>query len=329
MVIAGGVDFHNGIQDYIMFCSTYALSHKGKCFSFSDEADGIALGEGMAAVVLKRLEDAQADGDKIYGVIEGIAGSSDGKSLGLTAPRKEGQKFALNRAYQRAGISPKEIGLVEAHGTGTVVGDRTELTALEEVYQWAGSSVKQATLGTVKTQIGHTKCAAGVASLIKSVLATQYGVLPPTLNISKPNAKYDNNRSPFMLNNRAIPWQRDTRLAGVSSFGFGGTNYHAVVGNQGLAENLDQMTANLRSHELFSFSAKDVASALAAVQKLIDFIENSTIPLSLASLAWSQFNDNDASLPPQIAIVASDVDDLRKKIISSSSTKSSHWWRLF
>lgn len=322
MVIAGGVDFHNGIQDYIMFCSTYALSHKGKCFSFSDEADGIALGEGMAAVVLKRLEDAQADGDKIYGVIEGIAGSSDGKSLGLTAPRKEGQKFALNRAYQRAGISPKEIGLVEAHGTGTVVGDRTELTALEEVYQWAGSSVKQATLGTVKTQIGHTKCAAGVASLIKSVLATQYGVLPPTLNISKPNAKYDNNRSPFMLNNRAIPWQRDTRLAGVSSFGFGGTNYHAVVGNQGLAENLDQMTANLRSHELFSFSAKDVASALAAVQKLIDFIENSTIPLSLASLAWSQFNDNDASLPPQIAIVASDVDDLRKKLSQAVQQKA-------
>jgi len=322
MVIAGGVDFHNGIQDYIMFCSTYALSHKGKCFSFSDEADGIALGEGMAAVVLKRLEDAEADGDTIYGVIEGIAGSSDGKSLGLTAPRREGQKFALNRAYQRAGISPKSIGLVEAHGTGTVVGDRTELTALEEVYQWAGTDNQSVALGTVKTQIGHTKCAAGVASLIKGVLATQYGVLPPTLNIETPNAKYNPEQSPFALNNRAIPWQSGSRLAGVSSFGFGGTNYHAVVGNNKQVNDLDKMTPNLRSHEWFTFTGDSMQAALASVAKLTHFIEQSTSDLSLANLAWSQFKQNDIAQPVQISIIATDVDDLLTKLKQAAQQKA-------
>src|SRR5690606_7901831 len=114
---------------------------------FDADADGIALGEGVATLVCKRLEDAERDGDRIYAVVKGIAGSSDGRSLGLTAPRKDGQIRAMERAYERAGVSPADIGLVEAHGTGTVVGDRTELASLTEVYTRFGARPGQATLG--------------------------------------------------------------------------------------------------------------------------------------------------------------------------------------
>ena len=126
-MVAGGADLHNGINDFLMFASVHALSPTGQCRPFDANADGIALGEGVAAVVLKRLEDAERDGDRVYAVIKAVGGSSDGKSLGLTAPRREGQLRALERAWERAGISPSSAGMVEAHGTGTVVGDRTEL----------------------------------------------------------------------------------------------------------------------------------------------------------------------------------------------------------
>ncbi|MDR3120824.1 MAG: nitronate monooxygenase, partial [Clostridiales bacterium] len=139
MVVLGGADLHNGINDFLMFSSTYALSKKGRCATFDSGADGIALGEGIGVLILKRLEDAERDGNKIYAVVRGTGGSSDGKSLGLTAPGRRGQIKALERAYANAGVDPSEVGLIEAHGTGTVVGDRTELSALTEVFLSAGT----------------------------------------------------------------------------------------------------------------------------------------------------------------------------------------------
>ncbi|MGO4756344.1 polyketide synthase, partial [Streptomyces sp. 2MCAF27] len=134
LVLCGGADLHNGINDYMLFSSVHALSPTGRSRTFDASADGIALGEGVACVVLKRLADAERDGDRVYGVIKGVGSSSDGRSLGLTAPRPEGQRAALERAYRNARISPADVGLVEAHGTGTVVGDRTELSILTEVF---------------------------------------------------------------------------------------------------------------------------------------------------------------------------------------------------
>src|SRR3979490_1949187 len=152
MVLAGGADFHNGINDFLMFASVQALSPSGRCRSFDADADGVCLGEGIGVVVLKRLSDAVRDGDRIYAVIEGIAGSSDGRGLGLTAPRKEGQKRALERAYWQAGQLPASVGLVEAHGTGTVVGDRTELKTLTEIYNAGGAVAGQAGVGARQEQ---------------------------------------------------------------------------------------------------------------------------------------------------------------------------------
>ncbi|MFI5587591.1 SDR family NAD(P)-dependent oxidoreductase [Amycolatopsis sp. NPDC051758] len=230
LVLCGAVDLHNGIHDYLMFTSAGALSPTGRCRPFDAAADGIALGEGVACLVLKRLDDAERDGDRIYAVVKGVGAASDGKALGLTAPRPEGQHRALDRAYRDARVSPVDVGLVEAHGTGTVVGDATELRTLTGFFTDAGAEPGSCVLGSVKSQIGHTKCAAGLAGLIKAALALWHEVVPPTLHLSKPNAAWDAATSPFTFTTAARPWADPARLAGVSAFGFGGTNFHAVLG---------------------------------------------------------------------------------------------------
>ncbi|WP_409463743.1 SDR family NAD(P)-dependent oxidoreductase [Amycolatopsis sp. GA6-003] len=230
LVLCGAVDLHNGIHDYLMFTAAGALSPTGRCRPFDADADGIALGEGVACLVLKRLADAERDGDRIYAVVKGVGAASDGKALGLTAPRPEGQARALERAYRDAGVSPADVGLVEAHGTGTVVGDATELRTLTRFFAEAGAAPGSCALGSVKSQIGHTKCAAGLAGLIKAVLALWHEVVPPTLHLAKPNPAWDAAASPFSFTTSARPWAAPARLAGVSAFGFGGTNFHAVLG---------------------------------------------------------------------------------------------------
>jgi len=304
MVLCGGADLHNSINDYLMFASVHALSPTGQCHTFDAHADGIVLGEGVACIVLKRVADAERDGDRIYAVIKGVAGASDGKSLGLTAPRQQGQTRALQRAYAQAGISPAEVGLVEAHGTGTVVGDRTELSALTEVFSAAGARPSTCALGSVKSQIGHTKCAAGMAGLIKAALAIHHGVLPPTSNIKAPNPAYQPGTSPFMFLDRARPWIADERVAAVSAFGFGGTNFHAI-----LAQHHAETAAN---HEWPAelFLVRDVAA-----------LERGTgTGARLRDLARTV---GQGSGPIVAAIVADSVDDLRTKLAQARTGKGS------
>ncbi|HEV7759628.1 MAG TPA: beta-ketoacyl synthase N-terminal-like domain-containing protein, partial [Acidimicrobiales bacterium] len=229
VVLCGGADLHNGIQDFLLFTSVHALSTTGQCRTFDASADGIALGEGVACVVLKRLADAERDGDRVYAVIRSVAASSDGRSLGLTAPRQEGQERALHRAYTEAKVDPRDVGLIEAHGTGTVVGDRTELQTLTEIFTQAGMEHASCVIGSVKSNIGHTKCAAGLAGLIKAAKSVYHGVRPPTLNVDQPNQAWDGDSSPFVFLDEARPWMEERRLAGISAFGFGGTNFHVVI----------------------------------------------------------------------------------------------------
>ncbi len=310
MVLAGGVDLHNGINDYLMFSSTHALSRKGRCKTFDKDADGIALGEGIAVVVLKRLEDAKNDGDKIYAVIKGVGGSSDGKSLGLTAPRRSGQLKALERAYEQAGISPADVGLVEAHGTGTVVGDKTEISALTDLMSQAGAIANQTHLGSVKTQIGHTKCAAGLAGLIKVALSLYHGVKPPTLQLENPNPFYKQNSSPFAFNTKAGLWNAEKRIAGVSAFGFGGTNFHTVIeANEG--HTLKQTALKEWSSELFVFKGETYQEALSVLQKTQRLLQENC-DLSLKNIAFSLVNIN--KKPVQLSIVTGDGKELLNTI---------------
>lgn len=232
MMITGGVDTDNSIFAYMCFSKTPAVSPGDKVKPFDADADGMMLGEGVGMLILKRLEDAQRDGDRIYAVIKGVGSSSDGKYKSIYAPRPEGQINALHRAYNEAGISPASIGLIEAHGTGTMVGDPTEFTSITTVFGENNPKKQHIALGTVKSQIGHTKAAAGAASLIKAALALHHKVLPPTINVSKPHPKLNIENSPFYLNTETRPWishPTQPRRAGVSAFGFGGTNYHVVL----------------------------------------------------------------------------------------------------
>jgi acyl transferase domain-containing protein/NAD(P)H-dependent flavin oxidoreductase YrpB (nitropropane dioxygenase family) len=307
MVLCGGADLHNSINDYLLFSSVHALSPSGQCHTFDADADGIVLGEGVACVVLKRLADAERDGDRIYAVIKGVAGASDGKSLGLTAPRKDGQVRALDRAYKMSGISPSQVGLVEAHGTGTIVGDRTELATLTEVYQKAGAGRAGCVLGSVKSQIGHTKCAAGMAGLIKATLAVHHGVLPPTLNIKKPNPAWDRESSPFVFLDQARPWPTEDRVAAVSAFGFGGTNFHAVLAShRGGSRAGDAWPA-----ELVLFRGDDRAAALASVERLQRLLAKDPA-LRLRDVARSVCAAGRG--PVWIAVVADSIEDLRAKL---------------
>lgn len=315
VVLCGGADLHNGINDYVLFSSVHALSPTGRSRAFDSSADGIALGEGVACVVLKRLADAERDGDRIYGVIKGVGSASDGRSLGLTAPRPEGQRTALERAYRNAGVSPADVGLVEAHGTGTVVGDRTELTVLSEVFDAAGARPGGCVLGSVKSQIGHTKCAAGLAGLIKTVLALYTGVRPPTLHVDRPNKAWEEGGSPFVFHRRALPWAApaEQRLAGLSAFGFGGTNFHVVLAAHADGvppeQGLDAWPA-----ELFTFRGRDTAAAHRAIEELLKAAEADGRPWRLRDLALSAARRSDrcdpSREPVRVAVVATDVEGL-------------------
>jgi len=233
VVILGGVDTVQNPFTYLAFSKTQAFSHRGRCRPFDVGADGIVISEGAAAIVLKRLADAERDGDRIYAVLKGVGASSDGRVRGLTAPVVDGQLRALSRAYAKSAVSPASVGYVEAHGTGTALGDVVEVEALGKIFRDAGAAQRQCVVGSVKSLIGHTKCAAGLAGLINTSLALYHKVYPPTIGIETPNPKLDLHDGPFRLCTQAQPWLHAhpdrPRRAGVSAFGFGGTNFHAVL----------------------------------------------------------------------------------------------------
>ncbi len=232
MMITGGVDADNSPFMFMCFSKTPAFSRSGRIRPFDEKADGTLVGEGLGMIVIKRLEDAERDGDRIYAVIRGIGSSSDGRYKSIYAPRPEGQARALRRAYEEAGFPPESVRLIEAHGTGTPAGDPAELEALRSLFP-AEEKQQYIALGSVKSQIGHLKGAAGAASLIKTTLALYHKILPPTINVERPNPKLELEQSAFYINTEARPWINaegaPPRRAGVSAFGFGGTNFHVVL----------------------------------------------------------------------------------------------------
>ena len=232
MAITGGIDTFNDIFMYMCFSKTPALSPTGASRPFSAGADGTILGEGLGVLVLKRLADAQRDGDNIRAVIRSIGSSSDGKGNAVYAPSSAGQVRCLMSAYEQAGIGPETIELVEAHGTGTKVGDAVEARALDQVYREGKKEGTWCALGSVKSMVGHTKAAAGIAGLIKAALALDHKVLPPTIKVDRPLSDIEPGKAAIYVNTEKRPWlaRKDhPRRAGVSAFGFGGSNFHCVL----------------------------------------------------------------------------------------------------
>lgn len=302
---------------YLAFSKTHALSPRGQCRPFDATGDGIVLSEGISTVVLKRLADAERDGDRIYAVIRGIGSSSDGRAKGLTAPLAEGQLRALRRAYEGSGLSPARVELVEAHGTGTVAGDDTEAKALNQVFREAGAEPRSCAIGSVKSMIGHSKCAAGMAGLIKTSLALHHKVLPPTL-VETPNPKCGFGEGPLYLNGEARPWIKgsgETRCAGVSAFGFGGTNFHVVLEEYEGA--IGQEAAACLAHwpaDLLVWRRPTPAAILAEVEQCLDGIGRGATPDpgDLALSLWKA--DRGETAQPVLAIVATSLDDLKDKL---------------
>jgi acyl transferase domain-containing protein len=230
LVLSGGSDHFQEPSLYVKFCRLGALSATGSR-PFDAQADGFVMGEGCVVFLLKRLADAQRDGDRVHAVIRGIGSSSDGSGKGITAPRADGQVAAITRALEAAGLAPSDIDAIEAHGTGTVVGDATEITALAQVFRDAQGP--KVALGSVKSNIGHLKSAAGAAAMLKAVLALGHATLPPTIGVRRPNPMFEEEgvRVEPVLVARAWPARATSapRRIGVSGFGFGGTNFHVVL----------------------------------------------------------------------------------------------------
>ncbi|MDX3855746.1 SDR family oxidoreductase [Streptomyces sp. AK02-01A] len=317
LVISGGVDTANDIGMFMCFSKTPALSPSGDCRPFSDAADGTMLGEGIAMYALKRLADAERDGDRVYAVIRGIGTSSDGKSTAIYAPLAEGQARALRRTYEEAGYGPGTVELMEGHGTGTAAGDAAEFAALRQVYDESDRKDRQwCAIGSVKSQIGHTKCAAGATGLLKAVLALHHKVLPPTIKVDRPNPALATGDSPFYVNTRTRPWVRSAghpRRASVSSFGFGGSNFHVTLEEytpSGQSAGRTAWRTRTAPTELVLFSGPSPDSLLE---------QKGDSGRSLAEIAresQARFRASDAA---RLAVVASDTDDLSEKVAQAAA----------
>jgi len=305
LVLTGGVDALNDVMMYMCFSKTPAFSQTGDCRPFSDAADGTIIGEGVGMLALKRLSDAERDGDEIHAVIRGLGSSSDGRASSVYAPRSEGQAKALRRAYERAGYEPSTVGLLEAHGTATKAGDVAEFAALKSVFTDVDS---RCAIGSVKSQIGHTKAAAGAAGLIKAVLALQHSTLPSTLKVERPNPALGLAETPFYINAQTRPWVRTgdrPRRASVSSFGFGGSNFHVTLEEY----RGEQRAKRLRilPTELVVLSASSEADLEKRAAEIVAAVRAGE---SLARIAFESAGEFDASRAARAGLVAADTKSL-------------------
>ncbi|MDY7094445.1 MAG: SDR family NAD(P)-dependent oxidoreductase [Acidobacteriota bacterium] len=272
LALAGGISITSPPRSgYLYQEGVYALD--GVCRAFDAEARGTVLGDGAGVVVLKRLEDALADGDTVHAVIRGFATNNDGSlKLDYTAPSVDGQAEVVGTALALAGLEPEDVSYIETHGTGTPLGDPIEIAALKQAFE--GAPVGSCAIGSVKPNIGHLDAAAGVASLIKTVLALEHGELPPSLHYEQPNPRLGLEGSPFAVNDRLRPWEAPgARRAGISSFGVGGTNAHVVVEEAPAAE------ASLpprRRWQLLTLSAKDEGALDEGAQRLAAHLEQAS-----------------------------------------------------
>lgn len=309
MMLTGGVDTDNSPFMYMSFSKTPAFSKSGNISPFSDSADGMLIGEGIGMLVLKRLEDAERDGDQIYAVIKGVGTSSDGRFKSVYAPRPSGQALAMNRAYEDAGYAPETVGLLEAHGTGTGAGDPTEFTSMQMVFGANNPKKQHIALGSVKSQIGHTKSAAGAAGIIKAVLALHHKVLPPTINVTEPNSKFNIEDSAIYINTEARPWIRNghPRRTGVSAFGFGGINVHITM-----EEYQGESKEEYRLHEPYKailLQAGSPAELQQSVKETLDLLSVAENEEAFKQLVAASKNTTLIKENARVGFVATSIQD--------------------
>jgi acyl transferase domain-containing protein/NAD(P)-dependent dehydrogenase (short-subunit alcohol dehydrogenase family)/acyl carrier protein len=329
VVVTGGADTFNDIFMFMCFSKTPALSPTGNSKPFDAAGDGTILGEGIGTVVLKRRADAERDGDTIYAIIKSVGTSSDGKGNAIYAPSADGQVRCLTNAYDLAGITPDTIELIEAHGTGTKVGDGVEASALTTVFTEKSTARKPrpwCALGSVKSQIGHTKAAAGVAGLIKAALALYNKVLPPTIKVTQPVDPLRAADSPFYVNLDARPWlprREHPRRAGLSAFGFGGSNFHCVLEEHRLEKREPDWDGAVEILAIGGHTLRDITDRIAAMPADWDAFA------CAAADSRASFSESD---PYRLLLVAhrtrTDLAALRSATVSKLAEQSNVEWAI-
>ena len=286
LALAGGVNLILAPETSIAFCKSGMLSRDGRCKTFDASADGMGRGEGCGIVVLKRLSDAQADGDPVLALELGSAVNQDGPSAGLTVPSGPAQEEVIRRALASAHVKPAQVSYVEAHGTGTPLGDPIELGAINATLCRDRAPESPLFIGSIKTNMGHLEGAAGVSGLMKAVLAVQHGEIPPHLNLSAPSPLVDWNALPIRVPSAVVPWPSEDgrRIAGVSSFGLSGTNAHVVLGEAPVLAPVESRFE--RPAHLLAFSAKTDTALRAQAERLLAHLREHP-DLDIADVAYS------------------------------------------
>ncbi|WP_139488194.1 SDR family NAD(P)-dependent oxidoreductase [Brevibacillus dissolubilis] len=342
LAIAGGVSLLLSPHTYQTVGELGVLSPDGKCKTFDSRANGYVRGEGVGVLLIKPLSQAIADRDHIYAVIQGTAVNHGGKANSLTAPNSDAQAALLVKAYEDAGLSPSTVSYIEAHGTGTELGDPVEIDGLKKAFNELSRQDPQAAnrhgycgLGSVKTNIGHLEPASGIAGLMKIILSMQHGVLPRTLHFDKMNPYIDLKNSPFYIVDEQKTWDRLTdvagneipRRAGISSFGFGGSNAHIIVeeytgaGHGAVSDSSEAPQGNTNAPQannvphLFIFSAKDRARLMEQAQNFRAFLDQSDTRTShsLTNIAYT-LQVGREEMEERLAIVASTPQELSEKL---------------
>jgi acyl transferase domain-containing protein/SAM-dependent methyltransferase/acyl carrier protein len=319
LALAAGVNLILSPEANINFCKSRMLAPDGRCKTFDAGADGYVRGEGCGVVVLKMLSSAKADGDRILAVIRGSAVNQDGRSGGLTAPNGPAQEAVIREALAAGGVAPHEISYLEAHGTGTSLGDPIEVQAACAALCQGRPADQPLALGSIKTNIGHLEAAAGVAGLLKVILALQHKSIPPHLHLTKKNPYIDWDRWPIFVPTALTPWNpvNGKRIAGLSSFSFSGTNAHLIV--EEAPEPVTPRVSTDRPIHILALSARD----RKGLQQLANAIAGRVQAVTEKELADVCFTANSgrSHFPERLAIIGENTQQIRDGLLEYSGQK--------
>jgi acyl transferase domain-containing protein len=318
LALAGGVSVIAGPELHVKASQAGMLSPEGKCFTFDQRADGFVPGEGVGVILLKRLADARRDRDIIHAVIQGWGVNQDGRTNGITAPNPESQTRLEQEVYDKFQIDPESIQLIDAHGTATKLGDPIEVEGLKNAFKKYTGKTGYCALGSVKSNIGHCLSAAGIAGFIKLALALKHKRLPPTINFERLNEHIGLTDTPFYVNSRLEEWKlngAESRQAAISSFGFSGTNAHAVIGEYQPPDEVDRSASVIteRANLIIPLSAKTVEQLQQKARDLLGFIRDQAQSPDLIEIAYT-LQVGRAAMDERLGFLASSVEQLAEKL---------------
>ena len=311
LIISGGITIMNTPNFYKLSSRAGMLSPDGTCYAFDSRANGFVPGEGVGVVLLKRMNDALRDGDHIYGVIKTSRANQDGKTNGLIAPSSVSQHLLEKEVYSLSNINPETISYVETHGTGTSLGDPIEFDALSKSFKLYTDKKQFCSIGSVKTNVGHTLMAAGVAGLIKVMLQFKYKLLVPSINFETANPLIDFENSPFKIQQKSEPWEVGNeypRRATVSSFGFSGTNVHMLL------EEYDSQaikSKHVNMENIFLLSAKTKERLRKKVEEMLLFLSENKVEADDLMYTLQQGREE---MDERLSFIASSIDEIRIKL---------------